>query len=89
MKKEIIAKKVEKSQLVEQTFDFWFNNKDSHIRSPFPEYIRPDLKRIATLNQGNPDNNQPLAHATKTAKDSTIAKSNLNSMINRLLPLFF
>lgn len=48
MKKEIIAKKVEQSQLVEQTFDFWFNNKDSHIRSPFPEYIRPDLKRIAT-----------------------------------------
>ena len=50
MKKELKAKKVESSELVEQTFNFWFNNKDSHIRSPFPEYIRPDLKRNATLN---------------------------------------
>lgn len=48
MKRELKPKKVESSELVEQAFEFWFNNKDQHIRSPFPEYIRPDLKRIAT-----------------------------------------
>jgi hypothetical protein len=41
--KELEPTSVESSELVEQTFDFWFNNKD-HIRSPFPEYIRPELK---------------------------------------------
>ena len=41
--KELDPTSVESSELVEQTFDFWFNNKD-HIRSPFPEYIRPELK---------------------------------------------
>lgn len=35
---------LESSDLVKQTFDFWFNGKD-HIRSPFPEYIRTDLVR--------------------------------------------
>ena len=48
MKRELKPKKVESSELVEQTFEFWFNNKDQHIRSPFPEYIRPDLRRVAT-----------------------------------------
>lgn len=38
---------VEGSELVEQTFAFWF--KDSgHIRTPFPDYIRPELKKKAT-----------------------------------------
>lgn len=34
---------VESSELVEQTFNFWFSDNE-HIRSPFPEYIRPILK---------------------------------------------
>jgi hypothetical protein len=35
------------SELIEQTFEFWFNDNE-HIRSPFPEYIRPQLKVLAT-----------------------------------------
>ena len=34
---------VENSELVEQTFHFWFTDSE-HIRSPFPEYIRTELK---------------------------------------------
>ncbi len=41
--KELDPTTVESSELVEQTFEFWFREKD-HIRSPFPEYIRPALK---------------------------------------------
>lgn len=37
---------VESSELVEQTFHFWFTDNE-HIRSPFPEYIRPILKEKA------------------------------------------
>ncbi|HEY9084111.1 MAG TPA: hypothetical protein VIN73_12325 [Vicingaceae bacterium] len=37
---------VESSELVEQTFNFWFSDNE-HIRSPFPEYIRPILKENA------------------------------------------
>lgn len=48
MKKELISKDLVDGQLVEQTLSFWFNNEDLQIRSPFPEYIRPDLKRVAT-----------------------------------------
>ncbi|MBL6663334.1 MAG: hypothetical protein ISP71_04435 [Flavobacteriales bacterium] len=48
MKKELISKDMVDGQLVEQTLSFWFNNEDLQIRSPFPEYIRPDLKRTAT-----------------------------------------
>lgn len=45
--KELDINTVESSELVEQTFHFWFND-NGHIRSPFPEYIRPELKRMAT-----------------------------------------
>ncbi|TNF32339.1 MAG: hypothetical protein EP319_00030 [Deltaproteobacteria bacterium] len=45
--KELLKNSVESSELVEQTFEFWFNNHE-HIRSPFPDYIRPELKRKAT-----------------------------------------
>jgi hypothetical protein len=37
---------VENSELIEQTFNFWFSDNE-HIRSPFPEYIRPQLKEKA------------------------------------------
>lgn len=37
---------VESSELVEQTFNFWFSDNE-HIRSPFPKYIRPILKENA------------------------------------------
>ena len=40
---------VESSELVEQTFNFWFSDNE-HIRSPFPEYIRPILKEKAVEN---------------------------------------
>lgn len=38
---------VESSELVEQTFHFWFNDRE-HIRSPFPTYIQQKLKQQAT-----------------------------------------
>ena len=42
--KELESESVENSELVEQTFNFWFNSQN-HIRSPFPNYIRPELQR--------------------------------------------
>jgi len=44
--KELEPNTIESSELVEQTFNFWFTDND-HIRSPFPEYIRPILKEKA------------------------------------------
>lgn len=38
---------VESSELVEQTFKFWFNDHE-HIRSPFPKYIHTKLRDEAT-----------------------------------------
>jgi hypothetical protein len=45
--KELDIDTVESSELVEQTFKFWYNDNE-HIRSPFPDYIRRDLKLSAT-----------------------------------------
>lgn len=45
--KELELDTVESSELVEQTFKFWFNDND-HIRSPFPDYIQRQLKLDAT-----------------------------------------
>lgn len=44
--KELEPNTIESSELVEQTFNFWFTDNE-HIRSPFPEYIRPILKEKA------------------------------------------
>ncbi len=41
--KELDQNTIESSELVDQTFDFWFNS-NSHIRCPFPEYIQKQLK---------------------------------------------
>lgn len=38
---------VESSELVEQTFRFWFTDQ-GHIRSPFPDYVREELQKVAT-----------------------------------------
>jgi hypothetical protein len=45
--KELDSSTVESSELVEQTFKFWFSDNE-HIRSPFPNYIRQELQRVAT-----------------------------------------
>lgn len=45
--RELTKNTVESSELVEQTFKFWFNDNE-HIRSPFPAYIQPQLKTDAT-----------------------------------------
>lgn len=45
--KELNSKTVESSELVEQTFDYWFKDH-GHIRSPFPLYIQPLLKQKST-----------------------------------------
>ena len=42
--KELNPTTLESSELIEQTFNFWFEGKD-HIRSPFPEYIREEIKK--------------------------------------------
>ena len=41
--KELEQGSIESSELVEETFNFWFSDNE-HIRSPFPDYIRPMLK---------------------------------------------
>lgn len=33
---------------IEETFNFWFNGNE-HIRSPFPEYMRMELKNKSSL----------------------------------------
>lgn len=38
---------VENSEFVEETFNFWFSDNE-HIRSPFPQYIKPKLQAIST-----------------------------------------
>lgn len=45
--KELDSTTVESSELVEQTFKFWFNDNE-HIRSPFPSYVQPELKEKST-----------------------------------------
>ncbi|MBL1281063.1 MAG: hypothetical protein COA33_012355 [Fluviicola sp.] len=44
---ELRKDSVESSEMVEQTFKFWFNDNE-HIRSPFPAYIHSQLKTEAT-----------------------------------------
>ena len=45
--KELDSTTVESSELVEQTFKFWFTDNE-HIRSPFPTYVQEDVKVQAT-----------------------------------------
>lgn len=45
--KELTPNTVESSELVNETFNYWFSDH-GHVRSPFPDYIRPQLKQIAT-----------------------------------------
>lgn len=42
----IVESSVEKSEMIEAAFEFWFKD-NQHIRSPFPEYIRQKLKQNA------------------------------------------
>lgn len=44
---ELKQHSVESSELVDQTFKFWFNDNE-HIRSPFPKYIHSQLRFEAT-----------------------------------------
>ena len=46
---ELDSATVESSEMVNQTFNFWFNDSE-HIRSPFPLYIQSELKKTATDN---------------------------------------
>lgn len=34
-------------EMIDAAFEFWFSNSE-HIRSPFPEYIRENLRLLAT-----------------------------------------
>ena len=45
--KELESNTVESSEMVEETFKFWFNDNE-HIRSPFPKYIHTQLKEEST-----------------------------------------
>jgi len=45
--KELDSNTIESSEMVEETFKFWFNTSE-HIRSPFPDYIKEQLKKDAT-----------------------------------------
>ncbi len=45
--KDLAQGTLESSELVDETLKFWFKD-NNHIRSPFPEYIRPELKKMAS-----------------------------------------
>jgi len=45
--KELDEGTIENSELVHQTFNFWFSDQE-HIRSPFPAYIQGELRYLAT-----------------------------------------
>jgi len=45
--KELDSSTIESSEMVEETFKFWFNTNE-HIRSPFPDYIKEQVKKEAT-----------------------------------------
>ena len=45
--RELDSTTVESSELVDQTFLFWFGDHE-HIRSPFPKYIQGALRDLAT-----------------------------------------
>lgn len=45
--KELDKNSIEGSELVEQTFRFWFSDNE-HIRSPFPDYIQSTVKHLST-----------------------------------------
>jgi len=45
--KELDSNTIESSEMVEETFKFWFTD-NQHIRSPFPDYIKTQLKEEAT-----------------------------------------
>lgn len=38
---------LESAELIEATFNFWYSDAE-HIRSPFPDYIRTELRLLAT-----------------------------------------
>ena len=40
---ELSPVSIESSELIEETFKFWFKDND-HVRTPFPTYIRHDLQ---------------------------------------------
>ena len=44
--KELMVNTVESSEMVEETFKFWFTDNE-HLRSPFPLYIQAILKENA------------------------------------------
>jgi hypothetical protein len=44
---ELKEETVESSEMVKQTFAFWFTDQN-HLRTPFPEYIRAPLQANAT-----------------------------------------
>lgn len=54
-------KEIETSEMIQAAFDFWFSSREGHLRSPFPEYIRMDLKNQSVqvfekwLNHLNPE----------------------------------
>lgn len=45
--KELDRDTVESSEMVEHTFKFWFNTNE-HIRSPFPDYVKEQVKKDST-----------------------------------------
>jgi hypothetical protein len=44
---ELTPDSVAGSELLEAAFKFWFSDHE-HIRSPFPQYIHTELKKLAT-----------------------------------------
>ncbi len=46
---KLMAQSYIEPEMIESAFAFWFSNNE-HIRSPFPEYIKDELRILATDN---------------------------------------
>jgi hypothetical protein len=43
----LVQDSAERKEFIESTFDYWFSDHQ-HVRSPFPEFMREELKLVAT-----------------------------------------
>ena len=76
---------IETSELIEQTFHFWFNDSN-HIRSPFPNYIQNELKELA-INKFSTWINNLKSEAEKEINDEIIGEKFEEIIFETAIPL--
>lgn len=69
---------IKNSELIQETFRFWYSEQQ-HIRSPFPEYIRDELKKTSIEIFYNWING--IKDKTKKKIDMEVIRSKLEEII--------